>query len=40
MKDYTTDNPVFSDKIPLVERADLVNYENKTKAEKQLLQNV
>ena len=39
MKDYTTDNPVFSDKIPLVERADLVNYENKTKAEKQLLQN-
>ncbi len=39
MKDYTTDNPVFSDKIPIVERADLVNYENKTKAEKQLLQN-
>ncbi len=39
MKDYTADNPVFSDKIPIVERADLVNYENKTKAEKQLLQN-
>ncbi len=39
MKDYTTNNPVFSDKIPIVERADLVNYENKTKSEKQLLQN-
>ena len=39
MKDYTTDNPVFSDKIPIVERADLVNWENKTKSEKQLLQN-
>lgn len=39
MKDYTTNNPVFSDKIPIVERADLVNHENKTKAEKQLLQN-
>jgi len=39
MKDYTSDNPVFCDKIPIVERADLVNYENKTKAEKQLLQN-
>lgn len=39
MKDYTSDNPVFSDKIPIVERADLVNWENKTKSEKQLLQN-
>ena len=39
MKYYTSDNPVFSDKIPIVERADLVNHENKTKAEKQLLQN-
>ena len=39
MKDYTSDNPAFSDTIPIVERADLVNYENKTKAEKQLLQN-
>ena len=39
VKDYTTNNPVFSDKIPIVERADLVNYENKTKSEKQLLQN-
>ena len=39
MKYYTSDNPVFSDKILIVERADLVNYENKTKSEKQLLQN-
>ncbi len=39
MKYYTSDNPVFSDKILIVERADLVNYENKTRSEKQLLQN-
>ncbi len=39
MKDYTSDNPAFSDKISIVERADLVNWENKTKSEKQLLQN-
>lgn len=39
MKYYTSDNPVFSDKILIVERADLVNYANKTESEKQLLQN-
>lgn len=39
MRDYTTDNPVFSDKISIVEQTDLVNARNKTKSEKQLLQN-
>ena len=39
MKYYTSDNPVFSDKILIVERADLVNYANKTESDKQLLQN-
>ena len=39
MKKYTSENPVFSPEIEIVERADLVNNENKTKAEKQLLQN-
>ncbi len=39
MKKYTSDNPVFSKEIDIVERTDLVNYENKTKSEKQLLQN-
>lgn len=39
MKKYTSENPVFSEEIDIVERADLVHNENKTKAEKQLLQN-
>ena len=39
MKDYTTDSPVFFDKISLVEKSDLVNYQNKNASEKQLLQN-
>ncbi len=39
MKKYTSKNPVFSEEINIVERADLVNDQNKTEAEKQLLQN-
>lgn len=39
MKEYTSENPVFYDKISIVERADLVNNQNKNESEKQLLQN-
>lgn len=39
MKDYTSDAPVFSGKIPIVEESDLVNADNNNAAAKQLLQN-
>ena len=39
MRDYTVENPVFSDKISIVEEDDLVSAENDTAASKQLLQN-
>ena len=39
MKDYTVVNPVFSDKISIVEEDDLVNAENDTAAAKQLIEN-
>lgn len=39
MKDYTSENPKFSNSIPIVERTDPVNDENKNAAPKQLLQN-
>lgn len=40
MKDYTSENPVFSEKIPVVEESDLVNADNDNAAAKQLQQNV
>ncbi len=39
MRDYTIENPIFSDKISIVEEDDLVSAENDTAASKQLLQN-
>lgn len=39
MKDYTSDAPVFSEKVPIVEESDLVNADNNNAAAKQLLQN-
>jgi len=39
MKDYTSENPVFSDNIRIVERTDPANPENANAAAKQLLQN-
>ncbi len=39
MRDYTVENPVFSDKIRIVEEEDLVNAENDSAAAKQLIQN-
>ncbi len=39
MRDYTTENPTFSEKIRIVEESDLVNAENDAAASKQLLQN-
>ena len=39
MKDYTVENPVFSEKISIVEEEDLVSAENDTAAAKQLIQN-
>ncbi len=39
MRDYTVENPVFSDKIRIVEEEDLVNAENDSAAAKQLLGN-
>lgn len=39
MKDYTSENPAFSEKIRIVEESDLVNAENDAAASKQLLQN-
>lgn len=39
MKDYTSGNPEFSEKIRIVEESDLVNAENDAAASKQLLQN-
>lgn len=39
MKAYTSDAPVWSDNIPIVEENDLVNAENDAAAAKQLLQN-
>ncbi|MDE7354590.1 MAG: hypothetical protein K2O06_16300, partial [Acetatifactor sp.] len=40
MKDYTSDAPVWSDSIPVVEENDLVNAENDNAASIQLLQNI
>lgn len=40
MKNYTSDTPVWSDTIPVVEQNDLVNAENDSAAAKQLLQNI
>lgn len=39
MQEYTSENPIFYEKINLVERADLVNNHNKNESAKQLLQN-
>ncbi len=39
MRDYTVENPVFSDKISIVEEDDLVSAENDTAAVKQLIGN-
>ncbi len=39
MKDYTVENPVFFEKISIVEEEDLVSAENDTAAAKQLIQN-
>ena len=39
MRDYSVENPIFSDKISIVEEDDLVSAENDTAASKQLLQN-
>ncbi|MDE7322768.1 MAG: hypothetical protein K2N73_08510 [Lachnospiraceae bacterium] len=39
MRDYTSENPTFSEKICIVEESDLVNAENDAAASKQLLQN-
>ena len=39
MRDYTVENPVFSDKISIVEEDDLVDAENDTAAAKQLIEN-
>ncbi len=39
MKDYTSESPVFTDNISIVEEDDLVNAENNNAAAKQLLQN-
>ena len=39
MKDYTSDNPVFSKTVSIVERGDLVNDTNNNSSIKQLLQN-
>lgn len=39
MRDYTIENPIFSDKISIVEEDDLVSAENDTATSKQLLQN-
>ena len=39
MKNYTSDTPVWSDAVPIVEENDLVNDENDNAAAKQLLQN-
>lgn len=39
MKEYTSQNPVFHDQINLVERADLVNDQNKNEGVKEIFQN-
>lgn len=39
MKDYTTDSRVFHNSVSLVERADLINNDNKNAAIKQLVEN-
>ncbi|MCX4341366.1 MAG: hypothetical protein OSJ72_17190, partial [Lachnospiraceae bacterium] len=39
MKEYTSKNPVFHDQISLVERADLVNDQNKNEGVEQIFQN-
>ena len=39
MKDYTSEAPVFSESISIVENTDLVNAENNNAAVLQLLQN-
>lgn len=39
MKDYTSENPIFSESISVVEESDLVNADNNNAAAKQLLQN-